>query len=42
MSLERKIQRQNLMKEHKKAHNGVPFNKIWKEFKNNQKKGKKQ
>ncbi len=37
MNLERKIQRQQLMKEHKKAHNKVKFNKIWKQFQKNQK-----
>lgn len=37
MNLQRKIQRQQLMKEHKKAHNNVKFNKIWEHFQKNQK-----
>jgi hypothetical protein len=36
-SLERKIQRQQLMKQHKKAHNKAQFNKIWEQFQKNQK-----
>lgn len=36
-SLERKIQRQQLMKQHKKAHNNAKFNKIWEQFQKNQK-----
>ena len=36
-SLERKLQRQALMKEHKKAHNKAKFNKIWEQFQKNQK-----
>ena len=42
-SLERKLQRQELMKQHKKAHNNAKFNKIWEQFKKNQKRkeGKK-
>lgn len=35
-SLERKIQRQQLMKQHKKAHNNAKFNKIWEQFQKNQ------
>lgn len=36
-SLQRKIQRQQLMKQHKKAHNNAKFNKIWEQFQKNQK-----
>lgn len=36
-SLERKLQRQALLKEHKKAHNKAKFNKIWEQFQKNQK-----
>lgn len=36
-SLERKIQRQQLMKQYKKAHNNAKFNKIWERFQKNQK-----
>lgn len=36
-SLERKIQRQQLLKQHKKAHNKAQFNKIWEQFHKNQK-----
>lgn len=35
-SLERKIQRQQLMKEHRKAHAKVKFDKIWEQFQKNQ------
>lgn len=36
-SLERKIQRQQLMKQHKNAHNKAQFSKIWEQFQKNQK-----
>lgn len=36
-SLERKLQRQELMKQHKKAHNNAQFSKIWEQFQRNQK-----
>lgn len=39
-SLERKLQRQELMKQHKKAHNNAKFNKIWEQFQK-RKEGKK-
>lgn len=36
-SLERKLQRQEMIKQHKKAHNNAKFNRVWKQFQKNQK-----